>query len=48
MPLYDIFLGGLETKKSNSLHHTLGKMVLGNLDVYEQIEACYYDWNYGM
>jgi hypothetical protein len=43
MPLYDIFLGGLETKKSNSIYHDLGKIVLGNLNVYEQIEAGYYD-----
>ena len=43
MSLYDLFLGGLETKKSNSLHYTLGKMVLDNLDIYEQIESGYYD-----
>jgi hypothetical protein len=43
MSLYDLFLGGLETKQSNSLHHTLGKMVLGYIDAYEQIKAGYYD-----
>jgi hypothetical protein len=43
MSLYDLFLGGLELTQSYSLHHTLGKMILGYIPVYEQIKLGYYD-----
>ena len=45
MSLYNLFLGGLERKSSQSINHTLGKMVLSYLDACEQIEAGYYDWS---
>ena len=43
MSLYDLLLGGLKKKPSQSLNHTLGKLITGYVDPYEQIDAGYYD-----
>ena len=43
MSLYDLFLGGLETKSSQSLNHVLGKLILSYIDTGDQIKCNYYD-----